>query len=175
MDDVKAEFVQPDLIKVTLLDKEHMFDLNGTGENLRIHTNAFKVELTFTSTRVPNFYDFLLKAEVTAANEEKQKKYAELDKLGLLDKVDDPFDSMRDVYKQVNPDQKHAMMKSFYESGGTVLSVDHKQVFKGHVHGYYQQKDIDDAKRARGEPVDGDERYSGHNAIDEVRANGGKI
>ena len=76
-----------------------MFDLNGTGEDLRIHTNAFKVELTFRSTRIPNFYDFLLKAEVTAANDEKQKKYAELDKLGLQDKVDDPFDSMRDVYK----------------------------------------------------------------------------
>ena len=60
-----------------------MFDLNGTGEDLRINTNAFKVELTFKSTRIPNFFDFLLKAEITAANEEKQKKYAELDKLGL--------------------------------------------------------------------------------------------
>ena len=68
------------------------------------------------------------------------------------------------------------MAKSFYESGGTVLSVDHNQVFKGHVHGYYQQKDIDDAKRARGEPVDDDGRYGGgHNSVDEVRANGGKL
>ena len=102
MDDVKAEFVQPDLIKVTLLDKEHMFDLSGTGEDLRIHTNAFKVELTFRSTRIPNFFDFLLKAEVTAANEEKQKKYTELDKPGLLDKANDSFDSVRDVHKLTN-------------------------------------------------------------------------
>ena len=63
------------------------------------------------------------------------------------------------------------MMKRFYESGGTVLSVDHKQVFRGHVHGYHQQKDIDDAKRARGEPVDDNERYSGNNSIVEVKVN----
>ena len=91
MDDVKTEFVQPDLIKVALLDEEHTFDLNGTYNDLCIHDNAFQVELTFRYMRVPNFYDFLLKAEVTAANEEERKKNAELNKPGLLGKIDDPL------------------------------------------------------------------------------------
>jgi len=41
----------------------------------------------------------------------------------------------RDIYGGASEDQRRAMMKSFYESGGTVLSTNWDEVGKGKVKG----------------------------------------
>ena len=68
-EDVLAEFVQPDLLKVTILGVESLFDLNGTGENPRINVDASWIKLIFTSTRIPNKFDSLLKSDVLLMKE----------------------------------------------------------------------------------------------------------
>jgi len=59
------------------------------------------------------------------------KKYGD-DKLegdAALNKV------FQDIYSNGSDEQKRAMMKSFVESGGTVLSTNWDEVGKGHVKG----------------------------------------
>ncbi|KAH0572626.1 Sgt1-like protein [Spironucleus salmonicida] len=144
--EISCTLVQSDLIEIQIKDNKYSFDLDGTAENPQISSNKYKIELIFQVTSIPSQLDYLLKIE--RPNEDtKLKKYAELDNLGKDDEVKDSMASMRDIYKQVDEKAQHAMMKSFYESGGTVLSTNYDEVFAGKVQGYYQQKAEDEKNK----------------------------
>lgn len=120
------------VLYITVRGDEHKFDLYGPVADPKVAVRKVKAEVTVTSTSVPSHFPVLLKAE-GRINEAKQRKYAELDKIGAKDKGHSPNDFFNDLFNGCNTDQRKAMIKSMQESGGTVLSTNWEEVSKARV------------------------------------------
>lgn len=115
---------------LTLDGQQHTFDLYGAVANAAVRVFPTKVEVTAENVSCRTF-KYLLKCEEAATTFDKAKaeRYAKMEA-----EADDPkeprsfTDSLRQVYESGNNDVKRAMMKSFYESGGTVLSTSWDEV-----------------------------------------------
>lgn len=97
------------VLYITVKGEEHKFDLFGPVANPTVAIKRTKAEVSMKSTGTPAHFPVLLKAE-GRINEMKQKKYAELDKIGEKDKKKGDF--FNEIYAQCNDDQRRAMMKS---------------------------------------------------------------
>lgn len=73
------------ILYVTVKGEEFKFDLHGTVANPKVTIKRTKAEISLISTAVPQLFPVLLKAE-GRINAAKERKYAELDRIGAEDK-----------------------------------------------------------------------------------------
>jgi len=112
-------------IKLKKSSSSKWLSLEDTGDKVQSwtapsETKSAKVEYPTSSKHGPKNWDKLADTEL---GEDKLEGDAALNKV------------FQDIYKGASDDQRRAMMKSFQESGGTVLSTNWSEVGSGYVKG----------------------------------------
>lgn len=117
----------PALLEVSLRGAAHVFELCAPVREPRLRLSDVKAEISLESATGKKNWSCLL------ACEEKRpdplaERYRRLDAAGEDDASTDFMDAIRKVYREGSDDVKRAMTKSYYESGGTVLSTNWDEV-----------------------------------------------
>jgi len=115
-----------------LLDLDLAHDIDSAQSKYEIMSTKIEIKL---KKAVPTKWDTIeRKEEVAPPPAKKQNKNWDKILAGEEEDKDTGFNQlMRDMYSGASEDERRAMMKSFHESGGTVLSCDWKDVGKGFV------------------------------------------
>lgn len=120
-------------LTITLKGKHHVLDLCGSVSDPCIKIGPSKAEISLkVSSKVA--FTHLLKSEEAAARKcNKAEKYRNMDIAGEDDAPSDLMAVIRNIYQNGSDDTKRAMLKSYQESGGTVLSTNWAEVSAGTV------------------------------------------
>jgi len=136
--DVTVEFEEKSLsLSVQLsADNQFLLDIDLAHE---INTSASTYEIMATKIEFklkkqnPIAWKTLEHKEEVVIKKKKAKNWDKILANEELD-IDTSFNqTMRDMYSCASEEERRAMMKSFHESGGTVLSADWTDVGKGFV------------------------------------------
>jgi len=114
-----------------LLDLDLAHEIDPAQSKYEIMSTKIEIKM---KKATPMKWDTIERKEELAPPPKKQNKNWDKILAGEEEDKDTGFNQlMRDMYSGATEEERRAMMKSFHESGGTVLSCDWKDVSKGHV------------------------------------------
>ncbi|TNJ29037.1 Sgt1-like protein [Giardia muris] len=134
---VVVDPVDPRKIQVRIHDRTKNFNLCGTVFNPVIKVEDVKAEVIFDVESRVDFTHLCQEEKQAAMAASSTKKYAAMDEAGEKDGSNDFMDVLRQIYDKGDDNTKRAMLKSYQESGGTVLSTSWDEVKDGPVSPQY--------------------------------------
>lgn len=115
-------------VQVRVRDRMKDFNLCGNVFNPSIKVTDIKVEVQFDIESRVEFTYLCQEEKQAAAMKDLTEKYAAMDEAGEKDVSTDFMDVLRQIYDKGDDNTKRAMLKSYQESGGTVLSTSWDEV-----------------------------------------------
>jgi len=117
----------PTILEVKIRGTTHTFELCAPVCNPQLRLSKVKAEITVESAGGKKNWRCLLASEETRPDL-LTERYQRLKTAGEDDTTTYFMDVLRKVYQEGSDDVKRAMTKSYYESGGTVLSTNWDEV-----------------------------------------------
>lgn len=120
-------------LTITVKGKKHLLDLCGAVSDPCINIKPSKAEIALQVSSKAAFTHLLKSEEVAAKRHDKAEKYRSMDVAGEDDAPSDLMAVIRNIYQNGSDETKRAMLKSYQESCGTVLSTNWAEVGAGPV------------------------------------------